>query len=81
MKNGQVYRPIYQIAKEIKDDWKNIFFRAKPYLDAMFALTSIDDNYGMDSVQSIINYFLGNARAWRGETARRIKAELKEMVK
>jgi len=29
----------------------------------------------------IVRYFLSNATTWRGETARRIKAELKQMLK
>lgn len=76
------FRPIYEIAKEIRKDWgAKIYFGAKPYLSAMMYLSSVDDNYGLDDARSIINYFLANASSWRGETARRIKAELKSMVK
>lgn len=75
-------RPLYEIAKEIKKDWgAKVYFGAKPYLDAMSTLDSINDNYGWDSGKSIVRYFLGNASTWRGETAKRIKAELKAMVK
>lgn len=74
-------RPLYEIAKEIRRDWKNVYFGAKPYLDAMATLDSINDNYGFDSAKSIVLYFLGNAATWRGETAKRIKAELKAMAK
>ena len=74
-------RPLYEIAREIKADWKNIYFGARPFIDAMAALTSIDESYMDDSAKTIINYFLSNASTWRGETARRIKAELKAMVK
>jgi len=28
-----------------------------------------------------VRYFLSNATTWRGDTARRIKAELKEMLR
>ena len=73
--------PLYEIAREIKKDWKNVNFAAKPYLDAMSTLTSIDDNYMFDSAKTIVLYFLGNAGSWRGETAKRIKAELKAMAK
>jgi len=72
-------RPIYEIASEIKKTWKNIDYGAKPYLDAMFELTNITDTYICDSAKSIILYFLANASTWRGEDARRIKAELKSM--
>lgn len=74
-------RPLYEIAREIKNDWKNVYFGAKPYLDAMATLDSINDNYGFDRGKSIVLYFLGNASTWRGETAKRIKAELKAMAK
>ena len=74
-------RPLYEIARDIKKDWKNVYFGAKPYLDAMATLDKVSDNYGWDSGRSIVNYFLANASTWRGDTAKRIKAELKAMVK
>lgn len=73
-------RPIYEIAREVRRDWgAKVNFAAKPYLDAMLCLNSIDDNYFFDSARSVVMYFLCNAGTWRGETARRIKKELKEM--
>lgn len=74
-------RPLYEIGAEIKKDWTKVYFGAKPYLDAMMCLNSINDNYGFDSGKSIVLYFLGNAGTWRGETAKRIKAELRAMTK
>jgi hypothetical protein len=73
-------RPIYIIAREITKDWSKINYGAKPYLDAMFTLNSMSDNYGYDSANSIIIYFLANAQTWRGETAKKIKSELKYMT-
>lgn len=74
-------RKIYLIAKEIKADWKNVYFGAAPYLQAMFELEDMQSKYGCDSARSIIAYFLGNAQTWRGETAKRIKKELNQMIK
>ena len=74
-------RPLHEIAREIRKDWKKVYFGAKPYLDAMATLDSVDDNYGWDSGKSIVRYFLANASTWRGDTAKRIKAELKAMAK
>jgi hypothetical protein len=74
-------RPLFEIAREIRKDWKNVSYCAAPYLNAMSCLNSVDDNYIMDSGRSIVTYFLANAGSWRGETAKRIKAELKAMVK
>ena len=75
------HRPLYEIANEIHDSWKDVYFGAQPYLRAMHDLTLLTDNYGCDSGASIVLYFLSNARAWKGDTARRIKAELKALVK
>lgn len=74
-------RPIFEIAAEIKSLWKPISPYAKPYLDAMLELESINDVHICDSAKSIILYFLSNASSWRGEDARRIKNELKLLVK
>lgn len=73
-------RPLFTIAKEIKQDWKNLSPTAKPYLDAMSELTNVNDRYYNDSAKSIVLYFLSNASSWRGDNAKRIKAELKKMV-
>jgi hypothetical protein len=74
-------RPIYMIAAEIRADWKKPYFGAVPYLSAMSTLSDIRDNYIYDSGKSIVLYFLANAGTWRGDTARRVKAELKEICK
>ena len=74
-------RPLYEIAREIKRDWRNVYFGAVPYLDALHSLNCASDAYGYDSAKSIIAYFLSNATTWRGDTARRVKAELKAMLK
>lgn len=74
-------RPLYQIAAEISKDWKKVNFAAKPYLEAMYSLDSITDKYIMDSGKSIVAYFLSNASTWRGETAKRIKKELNDILK
>ena len=73
-------RPIYEIAREIKRDWKQIYFGAKPYLQAMQELDKVTDLYYADTAKSVVAYFLSNASTWRGETARRVKAELKAMI-
>lgn len=74
-------RPLNIIAREIRADWTKPYFGAVPYLDAMATLHSINDNYYDDTAHSIVIYFLSNATTWRGETARRVKAELKALSK
>jgi hypothetical protein len=73
-------RPLYEIASEIRKTWPKVNFAAKPYLDAMESLDKITDNYILDSGKSVVLYFLANAGTWRGEDAKRIKLELKEMA-
>ena len=73
-------RPLYAIARDIRAHWSKVYFGAVPYLQAMASLNDINDKYGLDDARSIVNYFLANAGTWRGEDAKRIKAELKSMV-
>ena len=75
-------RSIKTIAAEIEKDWQEkVNFAARPYLDAMHSLDSVHDSYGLDSAHSVIAYFLSNASTWRGDTAKRVKAELKNIIK
>lgn len=73
-------RALNNIAREIRNDWKRMSIHAKPYVDAMLELDSINDNYYADSGKSVVLYFLSNASTWRGETAKRVKAELRAMA-
>lgn len=74
-------RSLSAIARDIRADWQTVNYAAKPYLDAMATLESIDNNYMFDSGRSIVLYFLANASSWRGDKARAIKSELKAMTK
>lgn len=74
-------RPIHVIADEIAVLWRKPYFGAVPYLNAMRGIATVDDMYGADEADSIVRYFLSNASGWRGEDARRIKAELRAMIK
>lgn len=78
-------RTISAIAKEIGADWSKakggVYYAAKPYLDAMLGVEKLSDTYGQDSAESLVRYFLGNAGRWRGEVAKRVKAELNAMLK
>lgn len=74
-------RPLSNIAHDIRRDWQNVNYAAKPYLSAMFDLDNIDDAYMYDTGRSVVLYFLANAGAWRGPVAKVIKAELKEALR
>ena len=73
------------IARLIKKDWskqgKGVNYAAKPYLDAMSTMNSINDKYGYDSGHSIVAYFLGNATSWKGVVAKAVKLKLNKMLK
>jgi hypothetical protein len=79
-------RTLAAIAKEIRATWltkdgkPNVNYAAKPYLDAMEHLVTVNDTYGYDDGRYIVMYFLSNARSFTGPAARRIKAELKDML-
>ena len=85
-------RSLSEIAYEIYQDWatksgkverkaKNIYHGAVPYLQAMMDMRHVSDSYGLEYGDMIVAYFLSNATTWRGETARRVKAELNQMLK
>jgi len=74
-------RELRAIAAEIDQDWPQPYFGAVPYLAAMRSLGSINESFGEDPADDVVLYFLSNAKTWRGETARRIKAELKAMIR
>ena len=81
--NKQNKRTFAEIAREIKQTWKNVYFGAETYLQAMLTIHSSDKNapYMLETAEDIVIYFLANATYWRGEDAKRIKAELKSMIK
>lgn len=72
-------RSIRSIALDIRKEWAKVNYAAKPYLDAMMELNSINDKYYNDSAKSVVMYFLSNASGFRGERAKALKAELKAL--
>lgn len=73
-------RSLRDIAVEIHQNWAKPNYAALPYMRAMLSLESMQSAYGQDNARSIVLYFLSNAATWRGAAAKRIKAELREMV-
>lgn len=75
-------RTLRAIAGEIQRDWGDkMYFGAVPYIRAMRSLEKMTDKYGDQRGDEIVRYLLVNASTWRGDTARRVKAELKGMLK
>jgi hypothetical protein len=76
-------RSLREIAVEIERDCngKPWYVYAEAYVTPMKSLDTISDTYYADSASSIVSYALANLSSWRGDTARRIKAELNGMLK
>lgn len=74
-------RDLCTIAHDIQRHWPKVHYAALPYLRAMGTLRTLDDNFGYDPADHVVMYFLSNAGTWRGEEARRLKAELNQMLK
>jgi hypothetical protein len=73
-------RPLHEIASEIKQDpaYKSAAWCADPYVDALLTMDDATQPYYADSGESVVLYALSNLQSYRGETARRVKVELKE---
>lgn len=76
-------RTFREIALEIKVLWKNPQYEAAPYLDALMWLDTTDKNaiYIVEKAKDIVAYLLCSLTYFRGADARRIKQELKDMIK
>lgn len=84
-------RTFSEIAQEVLNLWKAKYGKdlpwslrcALPYLEAMLDCNTTDKNarYYVETVESVVLYFQANITNWRGDNAKRIKAELKEMLK
>ena len=73
-------RPLHTIAGEALADTTlkgNARRYARPYLRALTTLSTSADRYGADDGRTIIAYALANLQTWRGDSARRVKAELR----
>ena len=77
-------RSISAVAGDIASAWHQqkggVNYAAKPYLAAMFELDTIDDKFMFDSARTVLVYFLGNAKTFRGPRAKELKAELKQIL-
>lgn len=77
-------RPLAEIAREIEQDYRSkgkpVYYAAVPYVTALrqtSAATGLDGKFYEDDVEDVIIRLLGNLSTWRGETATRVKAELR----
>jgi hypothetical protein len=80
MSESQRSRLIFEIGADIASSWTCPYFGAVPYIRAMMSLSTLRDGYGEESAPDIIAYFLANSGTWRGDDARRLKAELRSLI-
>ena len=73
-------RQLKVIAAEIAADWKKPTDTAAPLLAAMSQLVGLHDRYIVESAERIVESFLTNAGVWRGDVAKRVKAELRSAL-
>lgn len=84
-------RTFSDIAMEVLNLWKTKYGKdlpwslknALPYLRALLECNTADKGamYYYEPIETIVLYFLSNTTNWRGDDAKRIKAELKGMIK
>jgi hypothetical protein len=77
-------RSLSTIAGEIMGSpWyrSNSSIYARDYVEAMSRLNKITDQFFADTAESVVRYALSNLTTWRGDQARAIKAELKDLLK
>lgn len=68
-----------EIVRTIRADWRNPYFGAVPYLDALEGLTTWDCTVEFEHARALAPYLLNNLRTWKGEVARTVKAQLREV--
>lgn len=75
-------RPLYEIAREIKEDASHraFWWKAEPYVSAMLKIDKITDMYMYEPADMVVRYALGNLMGWRGIKAKAIKDELRSML-
>lgn len=73
-------RSLAVISREIRLDWRPSI-KAEPWLNEMATLELVTDHYAFDAGDVIVKSFLNHARGWRGDTAMKIKKELREILK
>jgi hypothetical protein len=75
--------PLRELAPKIEREGrgKSWYVYAQPYVEAMYSLDTVADDYYQDTGSSIVSYALSNLTYWRGETAKEVKAQLKAHLK
>ena len=79
LKEAKVYDLADEVRSHLKEQGKKVPPSAKPYLDAMDSLDSVNDSYGADSGKSVVAYAVSNLKFY-GTRGKAIKAELNSRI-
>ena len=61
--------------------WREKYWAAAPYINALLDCETVNDQYGADSAKILIAYLLGNLSGYKGDKAKALKKELKDLIK
>lgn len=77
-------RTLREIAADIRAAWGDKLdttgYAAKPYLEALECVDTVEDMYGQDKAVNLVRYFLSNAAQFKGDRARVLKEELRAQL-
>jgi len=76
-----VTRSLKVIGTEIRADWRRVSEYAEEQLQGIEACENLSSRWLTGTGTDAVLGFLSNAHHWRGETARRIKSELRAMLR
>lgn len=71
----------WEFGNEIKINWEFPSGYAIPYIDALCRLGDWNSHYVHEHAFGIAARFLVNASTWKGDVAKRVKSELKKILK
>ena len=75
-------RTIKDIVADITATWgeekvRTTGYAAKPYLEALATVETVDEMYGADKAEHLVRYLLTNLTQFKGARARELKEELR----
>lgn len=73
-------RKLKDIARDIEKSWGRVDPRAKPFLEVLKTLDSVEDNYEADRGVDIVRHFLHHSQRWSGPDADRLRDELEGLL-
>ena len=80
---SEIIMDMEKIAKSKGKYWRNMFWSVgnrDGYLDAMLSLDKITDNYMFENGDMIVRCALDNMKTYKGETAKKLKNELRVIL-